>query len=192
MCGRGGVDVQGPDSGTRNCQQRQERAGLRPGHGSGAAQAAAQEGGRQDRGPFVPAPLGQRHSLGRAPPGGAAWRQAVEPACCRLVAGLLWGQQPEAQKPGLPAPFRTACSRRTRRRPGTGGLPGLSRREGASAQSSEICSCPPPPAFPMGGGLRSSDDHGMTTPCPRVAAHLSPLSMPLGTRTPRMADLSIT
>lgn len=70
---RGGVDVQGPDSGTRNCQQRQERAGLRLGRGSGAAQAAAQEGGRQDSALCSRSPVSGARSQE-----GAARRSGVE------------------------------------------------------------------------------------------------------------------
>lgn len=92
---------------------------------------------------------------------------AVEPACCRLVAGCFGDSS-------LKLRSRSACSVQKSLRPGGPEAPGTGREADLGSPggkehqpSSGTCSCPPPPAPLVGGrGLRSSDGHGMTTPCP--------------------------
>lgn len=116
--------------------------------------------------------------------------------------GWLWGQQLEAEEPACSIQKSGPVSLQPT---SSGAFLGTSAVTWAFlgvGQKSMIPQCSveflgvflPPSTFPTqqwAPGARR-DDRSITMPCPCLAAHLSPLSGPSGTRTPRMADLSIT
>lgn len=164
--------------------------------------------------------------VGGCPPGRVACRLALpllsrlhvlyriaDPAvdrpckCCRLLAGgrgWSWGQQPEGEKPGLPAseekrplePTANLIRRAPGDQEGYPGFPGNSEKKHHSPKllSARGFSCCLHPS-PLPDGSLEQGETAKALPCPALpclAAHLSPSSGPLWTGTPRMADLSIT
>lgn len=206
---------------------------MRPGHGSRELDVGLLPPGRWGRkteGPLFPLlrTLGPRcllsrfmGSLGRVParmsgmdpsPQTQCAQQDSTASCGRALPmlpagrlGWLWGQQPQAERPGLPAPFRKEPPEPTchlirrvlgdqqRYRVSPGGREKELNPPSALWNSWGLSCCPHPP-FPSDRGPWEQGEPATALPCPvpRVAPHLSPLSWPSGTGTPRMADLSIT